>query len=73
VRNTAVRVLRVKDERELWSGYAFVLYTFLTINFSNHIISYSEPGSSVSTVAGYGLDNRAIEVRSSAEAKRLFL
>jgi hypothetical protein len=29
----------------------------------------SEPGSSVSTVSGYGLDDRAIEVRSPAEAK----
>jgi hypothetical protein len=28
-----------------------------------------EPGSSVSIVSGYGLDDRAIEVRSSAEAK----
>jgi hypothetical protein len=34
-----------------------------------------EPGSSVSTVSivsGYGLDNRVIEVRSSAEAKDFF-
>jgi hypothetical protein len=29
----------------------------------------SEPGSSVSIVSGYGLDDRAIEVRSPAEAK----
>jgi hypothetical protein len=28
-----------------------------------------EPGSSVSIVSGYGLDNWAIEVRSPAEAK----
>jgi hypothetical protein len=28
-----------------------------------------EPGSSVSVVSGYGLDDRAIEVRSPAEAK----
>jgi hypothetical protein len=28
-----------------------------------------EPGSSVSMVSGYGLDNQAIEVRSPAEAK----
>jgi hypothetical protein len=32
-----------------------------------------EPGSSVSTVSGYGLDDRAIEVRSLAEAKGFFL
>jgi hypothetical protein len=28
-----------------------------------------EPGSSVSIVSGYGLDDRTIEVRSRAEAK----
>jgi hypothetical protein len=32
-----------------------------------------EPGSSVSVVSGYGLDDRAIEVRSSAEVKGFFL
>jgi hypothetical protein len=32
-----------------------------------------EPGSSVSIVSGYGLDDRAIEVRSPAEAKGFFL
>jgi hypothetical protein len=30
-----------------------------------------EPGSSVSIVSGYGMDYRAIEVRSPAEAKRI--
>jgi hypothetical protein len=33
------------------------------------IMSIQEPGSSVSIVSGYGLDDRAIEVRSPAEAK----
>jgi hypothetical protein len=32
-----------------------------------------EPGSSVSIVPVYGLDDRAIEVRSPAEAKGFFL
>jgi hypothetical protein len=32
-----------------------------------------KPGSSVSIVSGYGLDDRAIEVRSPAEAKGFFL
>jgi hypothetical protein len=32
-----------------------------------------EPGSSVSIVSVYGLDDRAIEVRSQAEAKEFFL
>jgi hypothetical protein len=31
-----------------------------------------EPGSSVSIVSDYGLDDRAIKVRSPAEAKRIF-
>jgi hypothetical protein len=33
------------------------------------IQAVSEPGSSVSIVSGYGLDDRTIEVRSPAEAK----
>jgi hypothetical protein len=33
----------------------------------------SEPGSSGSIVSGYGLNDRAIEVRSPAEAKGFFL
>jgi hypothetical protein len=33
----------------------------------------SEPGRSVSIVPGYGLDDRAVEVRSPAEAKGFFL
>jgi hypothetical protein len=37
--------------------------------FVRLIVSKNEPGSSVSTVVGYGLDYRAIEVRSPAEAK----
>jgi hypothetical protein len=35
--------------------------------------SYSEPGSSDSIESGYGQDDRAIEVRSPAEAKGFFL
>jgi hypothetical protein len=31
-----------------------------------------EPGSSVSIVSGYGMDDRAIEVRSPADAKGFF-
>jgi hypothetical protein len=34
---------------------------------------YGEPGSSVSVVSGYRLDDRTIEVRSPAEAKGFFL
>jgi hypothetical protein len=40
----------------------------LTI-FGEEYNNLSEPGSSVSIVSGYGLDDRAIEVRSPARAK----
>jgi hypothetical protein len=36
-------------------------------------ICSGEPGSSVSIVSGCGLEDRAIEVRSPAEAKGFFL
>jgi hypothetical protein len=35
--------------------------------------THSQPGSSVSEVPVYGLDDRTIEVRSPAEAKGFFL
>jgi hypothetical protein len=35
--------------------------------------SRSEPGSSVSIVSGYGLDDQAIEVQFPADAKGFFL
>jgi hypothetical protein len=34
-----------------------------------HILIVGELGSSVSVVSGYGLDDRAIEFRSTADAK----
>jgi hypothetical protein len=38
------------------------------------LVSYTgEPGSSVSIVSGYGLDDRTIEVLPPAEAKGFFL
>jgi hypothetical protein len=37
--------------------------------FYNVNMFYEEPGSSGSIVSGYGLDDRAIDVRSPAEAK----
>jgi hypothetical protein len=37
-----------------------------------HTTAISKPSSLVSTVSDYGLDGRAIEVRSPAEAKRHF-
>jgi hypothetical protein len=40
--------------------------------FRQAILEVYELGSSVSIVSGYGLDDRAIEVRSLAEAKGFF-
>jgi hypothetical protein len=37
--------------------------------YLEHCNKVCEPGSSVSIVSGYGLNDRAIEVRSPAEAK----
>jgi hypothetical protein len=42
-------------------------------HYLDAFIHISEPGSSVSIVSEYWLDDRPIEVRSSAEAKGFFL
>jgi hypothetical protein len=43
--------------------------TELSFEIKSYYILRSEPGSSVSIVSDYGLEDRAIEVRCSAEAK----
>jgi hypothetical protein len=42
---------------------------YIPRNIWAHYSYFYEPGSSVSIVSGYGLDDRAIEVRSPAGAK----
>jgi hypothetical protein len=42
-------------------------------NYTPVVIGTVNRGSSVSIVSGYGLDDRAIEVRSPAETKGFFL
>jgi hypothetical protein len=42
-------------------------------NENTRYIPGSEPGSSVGIASGYGLNDRAIEVRFTAEAKGFFL
>jgi hypothetical protein len=42
-------------------------------NICKYVCLLVSRGSSVSIVSGYGLDDRAIEVRSPAEEKGLFL
>jgi hypothetical protein len=51
-----------------------MLVTCAQIAVESHILNlllwqFGEPGTSVSIMSGYGLDDRAIEVRSPAEAK----
>jgi hypothetical protein len=55
----------VKEKRDNDAGYG--------TEFAALIITKNEPGSAVSTVAGYGLDDRAIEVRSPEEVKEFFV
>jgi hypothetical protein len=45
----------------------------LRLNLVKYSQDIREPGSSVSIVSGYGLDDWAIEVRSPAERKGFFL
>jgi protein involved in ribonucleotide reduction len=67
---------------ELAQRYSILLaFDSLTGNFrdfpqfleENVRIPVQRRGSSVSIVSGYGLDDRAIEVRTPAEAKVFFL
>jgi hypothetical protein len=55
------------------TGIMNVTKFFMFVNDLCVILFHSEPGSSVSTVSGYGLDDRAIEVPSPTEAKGFFL
>jgi hypothetical protein len=57
-----------KEKTALLGTAKFVLFIIGTENGAA-----CEPGSSVSVVSGYRLDNWAIEVRSSAETKGFFL
>jgi hypothetical protein len=52
------------------SPFLILIYFFSLAPFFSPLF---EPGSSVSIVSDYGLDNRAIEVRSPSEAKGFFL
>jgi hypothetical protein len=54
-----------------YEGGRFKLFCASTLTMSSLSISFSrwEPGSSVSIVSGYGLDDRKIGVRSPAGTK----
>jgi hypothetical protein len=45
----------------------------VSVSYFSSDITSNEPGSSVSIVSGYGLDDRVIDVRSLAQAGGFFL
>jgi hypothetical protein len=49
----------------------YIIYVQYVLEMS--MTPQSEPGSSVSIVSGYGLDDRVIQFRSPVEAKGFFL
>jgi hypothetical protein len=58
----------MRGDRHRQDGDLISLFLFLESR-----VEMCEPGSSVSIVSGYGLDDRAMEVRSPADAKGFFL
>jgi hypothetical protein len=63
-----------RDTKKISKGMELIEAGFCTV-WKNTVYykNDGEPGSSVNTVSGYGLDDRAIEVRFPAEAKGFFL
>jgi hypothetical protein len=70
---TRVRHGPYPDRNELCAYYSFYFYSYVLILYSRARPDVSRKGSSVSIVSGYGLDDLEIEVKSPAEAKKLFL
>jgi hypothetical protein len=72
-----VHTLGIKPQKTEYKNVSHVITPkdYVTVCEHNHkynkqcYIIKSEPGSSVSIVSGYGLDDRAIEVRPPSEAK----
>jgi hypothetical protein len=58
---------------DIWFMLIIVVLRVLLCKNANTNLSVQSPGSSVSTVSGYGLDDWVKEVRSPAEAKGFFL
>jgi hypothetical protein len=71
VRNQVISVAFV-DEVTLGQVFVGVL-RISHISIIPPLPHIREPGSSVCIVSGYGLDDRAIDVRAPAEAKGFFL
>jgi hypothetical protein len=73
-------VKKVKDEIKSLSKNYVKIYMHrilerkeLLLDFAIVLFALDKPGSSVSIVSGYGLDDRAIQVRFQEEAKEFFL
>jgi hypothetical protein len=60
-------------EGNLRPSSCLIIYVRYKLDFQYNAGNYSEPGSSVNMVSGYGLGGRALEVRSPAKAKEFFL
>jgi hypothetical protein len=60
---------RFAHKHFLFSIIMYVPHKCKQFRNTGDISGFREPGSSVSIVSGYGLDDRAIQVRSPAEAK----
>jgi hypothetical protein len=71
-----VRLLIVKLQNMttiVISGQFNVIRIYTNVNYAQTYYLFRSQGSSVSTVSDYRLDDRAIEVRSPAEARAFFL
>jgi hypothetical protein len=69
---SACQIFNVKETVLFWKKMPAPTYLAKERVAAGHKAA-SEPGSSVSIVSGYRLDNREIKVRSLAEAKGFFL
>jgi hypothetical protein len=83
-RESRVFALAWQEFRVLTASHTYLMGTVLfyslsrglllsEFRFSTNTLSFCEPGSSVSIVSGYGQDDRAIGIRSPAEAKGFLL
>jgi hypothetical protein len=65
----------LEDRTDSYRFHIFTTTIFFLFSQNIAVVAKrkGQPGSSVIIVSGYGLDDQAIEVRSSAEAKGFFL
>jgi hypothetical protein len=69
-------IQRTKLQTKIWEyvkGHLKIIFLFSNFISLEYLNKMGSQGSSGSTVSGYGLHDRAIEVRTPAEAKGFFL